>query len=119
MRVLQYFEAKKDTIETEQIVGDLVKMVGHDYEAQIDMLLQKMAEDFQKEFAKKNEEAFRPIVETLRNLVREVARRRNLDMVFETTINNVTVAPGSTLVYAVDQTDITEELVKLYDERNP
>ncbi len=81
--------------------------------------LQRTAQGYQAEFQKKNEDAFRPLVEGLRALIPEVARRRKLDMVFENNTQSPGLAPGSTLVYAVDKTDITEEAIKLFDEKNP
>jgi outer membrane protein len=81
--------------------------------------LQQRAQGSQVEFQRKNEEAFRPVVDGLRQLVGEIARRRNLDMVFENNSSNVGLAPGSTLIWALDRTDITEEAIKVYDEKNP
>jgi len=81
--------------------------------------LQQKAQGSQVDFQRKNEEAFRPIVDGLRQVVGEIARRRSLDMVFENNSSNVGLAPGSTLIWALDRSDITEEAIKVYDEKNP
>jgi len=72
--------------------------------------LQEMGQRFEGEMQKRQVELSQPIVEGLRSLVADVSRRRKLDFVMEA---------NAGLLYALDKTDITDELIKLYDEKNP
>jgi outer membrane protein len=81
--------------------------------------LQQSAQQAQIELESRRVELTKPILEGLRALVPEVARKRNLELVFDASSINPGGPSMGTLVYAVDQTDITEELIKLYDEKNP
>jgi outer membrane protein len=72
--------------------------------------MQEMQQRFQMELQQKEAELTRPIIEGLRALVPEVSRKRKLDLVFE--------ASSGILLYSTNQTDITEELIRLYDSKN-
>jgi len=72
--------------------------------------LQEMQQKAQMELQGKEAELTRPIIEGLRALIPEVSRKRKLDLVFESS--------SGVMLYATSQTDITEELIRLYDEKN-
>lgn len=72
--------------------------------------LQALQQRSQLEFQQKELEMTRPIIEGLRALIPEVSRKRKMDLVFE--------ASSGVLLYAKTQTDLTEELIALYDEKN-
>ncbi len=78
---------------------------------------QQLAGEFQQrvqmatmELQKREAELTRPIIEKLRMLVPEISRTRKLDIVFE--------ASAGSVLYSKSQTDITEELIALFDEKN-
>ncbi len=72
--------------------------------------LQALQQQSQMELQQKELELTKPIIEGLRGLIPELARKRKLDFVFE--------ASAGVLLYSKSQTDITEELIALYDEKN-
>lgn len=72
--------------------------------------LQELQQKSQMELQQKEAELTRPIIEGLRALVPEVSRKRKLDLVFE--------GSSGILLYSTNQTDITEELIRAYDEKN-
>jgi outer membrane protein len=71
---------------------------------------QQLAQMATMELQKREQDLTRPIIDGLRALVPEVSRTRKLDVVFE--------ASSGTVLYAKSQTDITEELIALYDDKN-
>ncbi len=71
---------------------------------------QQMAQMASMELQKKEADLTRPIIEGLRALVPEISRTQKLDIVFE--------ASAGTVLYSKSQTDITEALIALYDEKN-
>jgi len=73
--------------------------------------LEEMRQKFAGEFQNRQGELVKPLIEGLRNVVPDIARRRSLDVVLESSQGG--------LLYALDKTDITDELIKLYDEKNP
>lgn len=70
---------------------------------------QEAAQRAQVEMQQREGEATRPIVENLRKLISEVGRRRGLDLVLE----------QNSVLFALETQDVTDELIKLYDEKNP
>ncbi|NCN42279.1 OmpH family outer membrane protein [bacterium] len=72
--------------------------------------LQQLQQQSQMELQQKEVELTKPIIEGLRALIPELSRKRKLDFVFE--------ASAGVLLYSKSQTDITEELIALYDEKN-
>lgn len=72
--------------------------------------LQGLQQQSQVEFQQKELEMTRPIIEGLRKLIPEISRKRKMDLVFE--------ASSGVLLYSKSQTDLTEELIALYDEKN-
>lgn len=73
--------------------------------------LEEMRQKFAMEFQGRQGELVKPLIEGLRSLVPDIARRRSLDLVLESSQGG--------LLFALDKTDITDELIKLYDEKNP
>jgi len=72
--------------------------------------LQELQQKSQMELQQKEADLTRPIIEGLRALVSEVSRKRKLDLVFE--------ASSGVMLYSTNQTDITEELIRAYDEKH-
>lgn len=70
-------------------------------------LVQKSQQDMQGREA----EMTRPILEGLRVLSGDLAKKKSLELMFE--------ANSSGLLYAADKSDVTDELIKAYDEKNP
>lgn len=72
--------------------------------------MQELQQKAQGELQQKEAELTRPIIEGLRALIPELSRKRKLDLVFE--------GSSGVLLYSTNQTDITEELIRLYDDKN-
>jgi outer membrane protein len=73
------------------------------------MTLQKMAHDSEVVMRQKEAEMTKPIVEGMRAIIPELSRKHSVDLVLE---------KNSGILYAVNQTDLTEELIRQYDEKN-
>ena len=72
--------------------------------------LQMLQQQSQMELQQKELELTKPIIDGLRALIPELSRKRKLDFVFE--------GSAGVLLYSKTQTDITEELIALYDDKN-
>jgi outer membrane protein len=72
---------------------------------------QELVQKSQGEMQAREAEMTRPILESLRGIAAEIAKKKNLELMFE--------ANSSGLLFAADKTDVTEELIKAYDEKNP
>jgi outer membrane protein len=72
---------------------------------------QEMVQKAQGEMQGREGEMTRPILEGLRTISGELAKKKSFELMFE--------ANSSGLLYAADRTDITEELIKAFDEKNP
>jgi outer membrane protein len=73
--------------------------------------LQQKAQKFQMDAQRKQSEAIEPIVKGLRESANRVGAKRKMDLVIDDT--------GEAILYAEDKTDLTEEVIKAYDEKNP
>jgi outer membrane protein len=61
----------------------------------------------QQEFQKRDQEISEPIIKKLRSIVGEIAKEKNYTLVIDT----------SSVIYANDQDDITDEVIKRYDSK--
>lgn len=75
------------------------------------MDLQQANQKFEFDVRKRQSEAVEPIVKGLREAATRVGAKRKMDLVIDDT--------GEAILYAEDKTDLTEELIKAYDEKNP
>jgi outer membrane protein len=70
---------------------------------------EKMVRESEGVMRQKEAEMTKPIVDGLRGLIPDLSRSRSVDFVME---------KNSGLLYAVDTTDLTEELIRKFDEKN-
>jgi outer membrane protein len=61
----------------------------------------------QQEFQKRDQEISEPIIKKLRSIVGEIAKEKSYTLVIDT----------SSVIYANDQDDITDEVIKRYDTK--
>jgi outer membrane protein len=111
-------EGKK--AELQKMQEELMKkseVLNEKAKAEKQMQFQQKAAEFQQnvqmasmELEKRQAELMRPIIEGLRAIVPEISRKQKLDIVFE--------ANSGAVLYAKSQTDITEELITAFDEKN-
>ncbi len=73
--------------------------------------IQQRAQKFQFDAQRRQNEAIEPIVKGLREAATRVGSKRKMDIVIDDT--------GEAILYAEDKTDLTEEVIKAYDEKNP
>lgn len=73
--------------------------------------LQQKGQKFQFEVQKRQADAVAPIVKGLREAANKVGAQRKMDLVIDDT--------GEAILYAEDKTELTQELIKFYDEKNP
>ncbi len=71
---------------------------------------QELVQKSQTEFQERQLELTRPILEGLRSTTAELAKKKSLDMVYEV---------NSGLLFAAEASDMTSDLIKAYDEKNP
>lgn len=75
------------------------------------MKLQNKTMEFQREIQAMEQELKKPILEKLRPIIDEVSKANAVAMTFE-----LSAAP---IVYAEAKKDITEDVIKAYDKKNP
>lgn len=80
--------------------------------------LQQLIMKTQSDLQNRQQELTRPLVEGLRALVPELAKSKGVDMVFESNTAGPGVVAPATLLYAANQIDLTEDLIKLFDQKN-
>ena len=73
------------------------------------MEIQKMMQEYDVAMRQKEASVTKPIIDGLRELLPEISRSRKVDMVVE---------KNAGVLYAVDVTDMTEELIREYDKKN-
>lgn len=73
--------------------------------------IQQRGQKFEYDVRRRQSEAIEPIVKGLREAATTVGAKRKMDLVIDDT--------GEAVLYADDKTDLTEELIKVYDEKNP
>lgn len=73
--------------------------------------LQQRNQKFDMDVRRRQGEAVEPIIKGLREAANRVGAKRKMDLVIDDT--------GEAVLYADDKTDLTEELIKAYDEKNP
>jgi len=71
---------------------------------------QELVQKSEGEIQERHAELTRPILDGLRGMIGELAKKKSLEVVHEV---------NSGLLYAADRVDLTEELIKAYDEKNP
>ena len=72
---------------------------------------QELVQKSQAEMSGREADMTRPILEGLKNIGADVAKKKNLEMLFEQN--------SSGLIFAADKTDVTDDVIKAYDEKNP
>jgi outer membrane protein len=75
------------------------------------MDLQNKTMEYQREIQKMEQDMKKPILEKLRPIIDEVSKENKVAMTFE-----LSAAP---IVYAESKKDITEDVIKAYDKKNP
>lgn len=61
----------------------------------------------QAEFQKRDQEISKPIIEKLRNIVAQISKEKGYTLVMD----------GGNVIYALEQDDITDEVIKRYDAK--
>jgi outer membrane protein len=118
------FEKKKKVLDKEQqkikkmqedfqkqslVMSDKAKM---DKERQLQeaiMRLQQKSLGFQKEIQEMENKMKAPIIDRVRKIVENVSKKEELDVTFE--------ASTAPVVYAKNEKDITEKVIKAYDKK--
>lgn len=72
---------------------------------------QEMVQKAQGEMQAREGDMTRPILEGLKTIGSDIAKKKSLELLFE--------ANSSGLLYAADKTDVTDDVIKAYDEKNP
>lgn len=71
---------------------------------------QELVQKSQSDIQAKEAEMTRPLIDGLRAQLNDLAKKKDVDVVYEA---------NAGMLYAKDRVEMTEELVKLYDEKNP
>lgn len=75
------------------------------------MALQNKTMEFQRDIQKMEQDMKKPILEKLRPIIDEVSKESKVAMTFE-----LSAAP---IVYAESKKDLTEDVIRAYDKKNP
>ncbi len=119
------FEARKKKIDAEQ---DSIRKESEDFQKKSMVLSEKaraekgmqlqarmgawqeLVQKSQGEIQQKEVEMTKPIIEGLRELTNDLAKKKDVELVYEA---------NAGLLYAKDRVDLTPDLIKAYDEKNP
>jgi outer membrane protein len=75
------------------------------------MNIQQKTSGYQKEIQDLEQKLKTPILDKVKNVVDEVAKNADLDMIYE--------AATAPILYAKDEKDFTDEVIKLYNKKFP
>ena len=70
---------------------------------------QQKYSEYSERLMKEKEQKEQEIIDELRKIVKEIAKKRGFTVVFEKSFG--------TIIYATDENDITEDVIKLHNER--
>lgn len=73
--------------------------------------IQQKTQNFQKEIQDMEQKLKTPILENVKKIVDEVAKESNVDLVYE--------AATAPILYAKEEKDLTDEVVKMYNKKFP
>lgn len=104
-------KAQEDFKKQSMVLAEAARM-NKEREIQEQMMkLQSKTMEFQKEIQKMEQDLKKPILDKLRPIIDEVSKTNKVAMTFE-----LSAAP---IVYAESKVDITDEVIKAYDKKNP
>lgn len=119
------FKAKQKEIRSEE---EAIKKLQEDYQKQSSLLsekakakkeneirqkiakLQQKTMEYQKNIQKQEKQLKQPILEKLKPVIDQVSKSKNVAMTFEVS--------SSPVVYAQEQVDITDDVIKAYDKKH-
>ena len=119
------FEAKKKKIDAEQVS---IRKMSEEFQKKSLVMSEKarsekgmeiqqkmgawqeLVQRSQQEIQGREAELTHPILDGLRGMISDLAKKKSLEVVFEA---------NSGLLYVADREDLTQELIKMYDEKNP
>ena len=104
-------KAQEDYKKQSMVLADAARMTKEREIQESMMKLQTKTMEYQKEIQKMEQDMKKPILEKLRPIIDEVSAAKEVDMTFE-----LSAAP---IVYAKTKIDITDEVIKAYDKKNP
>ncbi len=104
-------KAQEDYKKQSMVLAEAARMTKEREIQELMMKLQTKTMEYQKEIQKMEQDMKKPILEKLRPIIDEVSVAKEVDMTFE-----LSAAP---IVYAKSKVDITEEVIKAYDKKNP
>jgi outer membrane protein len=120
-------KAEKDKLD--KLVADFQKksaVMSEQARNKEGMELQKKVAGFQDQYQKINMdlkarefELKKPIIDGLRSEVQSLAKDNKVEMVFESNSTGPQGVDFPVLLYAQDRIDLTNELIKVYDKKNP
>lgn len=78
---------------------------------------QDLVQRSQGEMQQREVELTKPIIDGLRSTVPDVAKSKKMDLVFEANSVGPTGVSSNPLLFAQEKTDLTDEVIKVYDEK--
>jgi len=78
---------------------------------------QELVQRSQGEMQQREVELTKPIVDGLRAIVPEVAKKKKMSLVFEGNSTGPTGVSSNPLLFAEEKTDLTEDVIKAYDAK--
>lgn len=104
-------KASEDYKKQSAVMNDAAKMK-KEREIQAQMMdLQNKTMDFQKEINDMERDLKKPIIDKVKTIIEDVSKKAGVAMTVE-----VSTSP---IVYAESKMDLTDEVIKVYDEKNP
>ena len=104
-------KSQEDYKKQSMVLAEAARMNKEREMQEMMMKLQNKTMEFQKEIQEMEQKLKKPILEKLRPIIDEVSKASAVTMTFE-----LSAAP---IVYAENKKDITEDVIKAYDKKNP
>jgi len=108
---MERLKKQKDDLEKQSMMIDPTKKAEKEAELQKALIeAQKLYYQLQNELQTKQSEAVEPIVKKMQEILREIAEREGYDLILDKN--------SSGIVYAPMKFDLSNELIRVYDERH-
>ncbi len=104
-------KAQEDYKKQSMVLAENARMNKERELQEMMMALQNKTMEFQKDIQKMEADLKKPLLDKLRPIIDEVSKENGVAMTFE-----LSAAP---IVYAEAKKDITEDVIKAYDKKNP
>jgi len=103
-------KAQNDFLKKQKIMNETARQKKEDEIRQQIMSLQAQKGEFQKDIQETEAKLKKPMFDKLKPIINEISKKVGVDVTFE--------ASSSPIVYAKQTKDITDQVIKMYDQKH-